>query len=808
MIKLNKCDIHGLRGVRKSLTVPLDSAKSLLIYGDNGTGKSSISDSVEWFYFDKVDHLSTEEIGRKGIDALRNKLLPDTEDAFIEIAYTDTKLNAAKKLSIKQSKLQSVYTNTAADFKSYLEASLKENIILRYRDLITFILYTKKDKLDALSHIIGYSDVVKTRDILKKASNEFKKEIKNKDYENKISRKQSQIIEQVNQPIQNDEQYFKAINELIKPLNLGVTAKDDNSIESILKQIETPADETASLLVSYEKVIGKLQTLKDDTEKIRTAYQTFFLKYQQLLGDAEKFNKISLEKLLSEGVAILERQATEEEICPLCLQPKSREELVAELRERIAELSAFKKEKEDLNESRSNVQSKLQGYISELNILKVEKCLSFPENGEVNNTLNEAISSLQSTMEHIKSSSLDKKAELKAVDVVFVIDNEKLQSSLSGLSQRKNDIVAKNKDNIKIMIHTKISLVREAYNEIKSLRKEADVLRIQQQSIDLIHKDFVLKQKLAFQSFLKFISADINRFYLFMNDGERVDEIELIPIEENDEFAGITFQFKFHGDIVSPPNKYLSESHLNCLGISLFLSAVLAFNKTNKFFLLDDVISSFDRHHRIRFANLLAEQFSDYQILLLTHEKDWFDYVANMVKGKNWVIKRMCWDCDDGSFLELPLGDLKERIELKIKNADSSDLGNMIRRYLEGVLKDVCLNLEVNVPFRFNEQNERRMPHELLADLRGHLKRVKNDVDAKVIMDRLSNSNYLGNVTSHDSSFSANISDLKAFYDDVLSLEKIFRCVSCGKYVSSKYYDSVEKKIRCSCGTLKYLWEK
>ena len=169
MIRINSCKLHGFRHTQLP-SLPIDSAKSLLIYGDNGTGKSSISDAIEWFYFDKVEHLSSEEIGRKGTDALRNKFLLDTEEASVEIAYTNSKLDTTKKLFIKQSKLQSAYTNASVDFKTYMEASLKENLILRYRDLITFILYTKKDKLDALSHIIGYSDVVKTRDTFEESN--------------------------------------------------------------------------------------------------------------------------------------------------------------------------------------------------------------------------------------------------------------------------------------------------------------------------------------------------------------------------------------------------------------------------------------------------------------------------------------------------------------------------------------------------------------------------------------------------------------------------------------------------------------
>lgn len=71
MVKIKTISLSGLRGVKGKLELPLNK-KSALFYGDNGSGKSSIVDAFEWFYFDRVDHLSNEEIGRNILDAMRN----------------------------------------------------------------------------------------------------------------------------------------------------------------------------------------------------------------------------------------------------------------------------------------------------------------------------------------------------------------------------------------------------------------------------------------------------------------------------------------------------------------------------------------------------------------------------------------------------------------------------------------------------------------------------------------------------------------------------------------------------------------
>jgi len=79
-VKIKGFEISGFRGIRKHIGIEFDSSKSILIYGDNGSGKSSITDAFEWFYYDKIEHLSSEEIGTKGLPALRNIFLPDSDE--------------------------------------------------------------------------------------------------------------------------------------------------------------------------------------------------------------------------------------------------------------------------------------------------------------------------------------------------------------------------------------------------------------------------------------------------------------------------------------------------------------------------------------------------------------------------------------------------------------------------------------------------------------------------------------------------------------------------------------------------------
>lgn len=64
----------------------------------------------------------------------------------------------------------------------------------------------------------------------------------------------------------------------------------------------------------------------------------------------------------------------------------------------------------------------------------------------------------------------------------------------------------------------------------------------------------------------------------------------------------------------------------------------------------------------------------------------------------------------------------------------------------------------------------------------------------------------LGNIASHDNEFQVSIEDMEVMWEDIKKFINYFFCSDCSKFLSIKFYDSVDKKIRCGCGTLKYEW--
>ena len=92
---------------------------------------------------------------------------------------------------------------------------------------------------------------------------------------------------------------------------------------------------------------------------------------------------------------------------------------------------------------------------------------------------------------------------------------------------------------------------------------------------------------------------------------------------------------------INKPHIFYNEARIN--GIALAIRFVLMENRTNKeqnnLLCLDDLLISLDMHNRRKVIDLLLNKYTDnYQLLLFTHEKGFFNEFQRAVKSqeKNW----------------------------------------------------------------------------------------------------------------------------------------------------------------------------
>lgn len=807
-IKINNLKIKGIRGAKDSIEFSLNG-KSILLYGDNGTGKSSISDAIEWFYTNKIKHLSTPEIDTN--DAIRNAKLLDTETSEVSIKYTNSLLDATKTLSFKNNKLVQKGSNASEDFKKYLDDSEKENLISRYQYIRNFVDKPKGEKLKHLSDIIGFEEVTKIKSVLLKSLNNAKSNLKTQNFETLINNEKQKLIQHIGASITQEKNLFDIINDKIKKLNTGIEVKSFEDIQNLLNLLSKGVDTNQQFELKFlEDSKSALTLLKNETKLLEDEYSKYFNEFEIIANDVEAIKQTFFEELLKAGTKILSSKYLKDDNCPLCFQTKNSDELLSEIKIRLANIEESSQKKAKFGNALNSVKEIGIERIKRLDVL-LNNTQADKEN---NQTVKEGLTAIKTKIKNyqntsdIKVTSGDK---LPILDIIKLSEND--FEFLKNIDDRIIKIQESQKGETPAVLYSNITASRDAFLNIKKFEAQKVILENQQKSFQLIYDEFEKQQKQGLDNFINSFSVKINEYYQFMNPDEPFQDIEIITKGEEDELDGLTIKYKYNDKWEVNPLKHFSESHLNCLGLSFFLASVDAFNIENDFIILDDVISSFDSNHRRRFADLLFDKFSKHQIILLTHEKEWFtNIISPKAKNKGWMVNEIKWTAEKGTFIKEKPSDLKESILYQLAEGNIDNIGNPMRKYLEHCLKDIALNLEAKLSFKFNDLNEHRMPYELLMAIRSEIKKSSSQLKLQYpLLDRIESSALFGNALSHDNPINASIGDINSFWADILELEKLFICqeITCKKpKVSLLNYDTVANNIRCGCDTTKYDWKK
>ena len=218
MTKLQKIHISGFRGVRYDLPIEFGkSCESMAIFGENAAGKSTITDAVEWFFTDRVDHLWKEDCKE---EALRNVHLAEEDTATVSLQFSNDALSCTKSIN---KALNAKNSNISVEFNAYRAKSSLERIVLRTFDLIHFVDKSKGDKRKEVADIIGYEALVAFRDLVQKAESTLQKE---GDY---IHAKKSQddvkakIIKLSGGLLSNENELFHKATQIAQPFLGNIT---------------------------------------------------------------------------------------------------------------------------------------------------------------------------------------------------------------------------------------------------------------------------------------------------------------------------------------------------------------------------------------------------------------------------------------------------------------------------------------------------------------------------------------------------------------------------------------------------------
>jgi len=303
------------------------------------------------------------------------------------------------------------------------------------------------------------------------------------------------------------------------------------------------------------------------------------------------------------------------------------------------------------------------------------------------------------------------------------------------------------------------------------------------------------------ESRFKEISERIGKYFGVLRDDKDITDIEIKLNKEKGKAAGRTaeIQLNYYNISVKPAYKVLSESLLNSLGLAIYFACVKQFNSECKFIVLDDIMNSLDIDKRDTLLDLIEKEFSDYQIIIFTHDLYWFQKIIR--RFPNWIHKKIKgWDYLGGAKIDSVTTTKNEIDECLADSTRIEEGGWKLGRHAESILNELCEGLWAAVRYRYAKNDPPTM-EELFDALYIRLKAYP--VAQKVLNAKKYEPTLRNFVTHARNNQPAALSpqDVKRASDEWFSLEAEFLCGECNHFVE---YHKSKDKFECRCGKKKF----
>ncbi len=782
--KIKKISANWFRGFSDVRHIEL-SDKSLVVYGENGSGKSSFVDIVEYIIRGgQLEHLRHEYSGRRQEKGIINTHKPTDQSSAVQIDFVSGSVIGAKILSNGNC--------TITPEQNDLSVLESQRVILRQDEVADFIKETKGEKYSSLLPLLGLGNLDTAIENLKKIEKDVIDQTSLEYKRGEIREVQDLAKEKFGVGEAGKEAIFTELEILFKkycPLEtFSYSDEKERATHLILEALSEKFEKYKKEQEIYSDLLSlsKLDVLHRISE-VRTS----FIKLAK-----------STEPLITERLEVLEKASTYtskigedgEVECPACgtkvfsqyFRQHVKDEY-ARLKDTLDDFKVYKKSTDNLcgdlqilknlftkvatKQWRDAQDSVRVGYVGSLDIAQLRSnCSEEDLNGiELN-----IIPLIGSATNAIKIVPPEVKELVKDNECVEVI---------------KKFVEAKKINEFIIKIEGLIAFIRELQIVIRA--------KIKTQSSTAISA----------------ISDDIARMWEILNPEESIEGVQLsLPADQD---KAIEIGLKFYGVEQMSPRLTLSEGHRNSLGLCIFLAMAKNVDNKNIPIILDDIVVSFDRNHRGRVAELLERELKDRQILLFTHDREWFIELKHKLDLDQWELRALMpwkdpstgirWSNKDTNF-----DDAKAYLE---NNPPAAC--NEARKIMDTWLPLFAEKMRLKMPYLFREKNDNRVAHDFLQRILSDgkkcfviksgenvaiyeegLKKIK-EVDQELIA--------IANRASH--TYSATKTEAIDLINKCEVALEVFNCKNCGKLVTQKE-DTNGEQVQCECGQLKWIYGK
>lgn len=778
--RVNKISASWFRGFADTQCMELGD-KSVVVYGENGSGKSSFVDIVEYLIRGgEIEHLRHEYSGRRQERGVINTHRPKDGETKLVVGFED-----ASTVEAEITATGSCSISPAANNLSTLES---QRVILRQDEVSDFIKGTKGEKYSSLLPLLGLGSLDTAIENLRKIEKEIREQTRLEFKKGEIREVQAEAIAKFGGGELGKQ---SLVDELSRLHGVYCSPPQPSDAGDASAEVE------AALSKKVEAQTKEQATYNDLSVVSRVAVAQ---RISEIRSAASKLAKSS-EPLIAEKLDVLEKASSyagkldaEEVQCPACGTTVTTHDLKQHVAKEHSRLESAHEDFKDYKKKIDALCGELQQLKGLLARTSVKDWKEAQDAAKVQYVEELDVSALRSdcTEESLKN----------------------VESNVGPLVQSADGATKQAPPDVKELIADKdtITLIRRFIKakETNTFIGEIDTLI---SFLQVFQSTLREKIKTQSSSAISAISDDIARMWETLHPEESIEGVNLyLPAEQD---KAIEICLKFYGVEQMSPRLTLSEGHRNSLGLCIFLAMAKNIVNKNVPIILDDVVVSFDRNHRGRVAELLEKELGNRQILLFTHDREWFIELRQLLDASRWEFRALIpWrDPATGvrwSNKETTFDDARELLESKPPAA-----GNEARKIMDTWLPILAEKLKLKMPYLFREKNDHRMAHEFLERIISDGRKcfqIKDGESYRVNSEALSvleEANKQLAARANRASHSDSLTKIEAtdLINKCEAAINVFTCSQCNTLVI-RADDSSTECVQCRCGTLMWRYGK
>lgn len=769
--------IEAVRGIRGEIALNLN-AKSLVVRGDNGTGKSSIVQALAWAL--------TGQRGKDFEESWGHVLNSNKSRVIVTLAGGAT-------IEVSENKLR-----CANDVAKRLRAACqKANPFLVRRQLLAFL---EQRPVDRFRYLESFLDLEQA-DALYAALTAKAREAESDHETNKI--KLAQLLLALAQRLPRDRRSnigsWKAATAALlvwaTSAPVGIQASDWHSLKSRIVELRD--------LLAGEGLARK-------REQLRTALGSFeslaltqppeplaplLLRLSELQEASRSADDIAL---LESAAEHFDRQH-DANSCPICEQRISAHDVRQRLGARLEGLRDLRAVRVRVDATTKLWRERGRGLLA-----AIDQTASV-----LNSGLPDTLSEFPATPAFTRPDWAgygDATAEELAATTYF---RERLTATLAALpdeaqaeAQRELLSALKAAEEGELAI----SLAEDACAATERLAADLTALA---ESLRTARQDVA-------GELLDEISALVGQYYARIHPVDAPDEVTGKPRIEVQRRSGGTalVRGEFNKRDVNDLRALYSDGHLDTVGICVFL-ALRRFRATRDgandphLMVLDDIVLSVDLGHARRFLDLLRDEFCDHQVLMFTHNGLFFDWCIDRLAGyERGVIQR--WSLEAGPLIGNYPSSL-ERLTLAVENEASPKLlAQAATNLMDEWLADARFELQLSIPARRGEEYTLTdIWQEFQARLKGAEKKWADPIgNCSRLLSELKDLPRMRNrLAAHENEFAHEfpISVVREIASNCISLVESLYCSGCRRFAEYLPNPRDPEIIRCRCERIRYV---